>query len=278
MRRPKNNELKELSAKIKHNSTKVASHSSLYDFASLVSCFDKIPQNQDRPDGIIPLGDTVFILEHFQISVYVDKKHQDLYRKAISPHKRFFEKHLDTPTFETDLKPFKENLLESFKQSLLDHTNQYQAYQKNTQAMYPDTRYKFMLVIEDNSQDILIDTADISKALSILDIEDFVDLILEHQQIDGVILYSTSPRGDFIIAEDTEYLKQRKRMGKLTSMSNAYLLFSLTRVILTNPSLLPQNLSEEEKRLLAIQLHALVGPREELSVFENISIEKSPNS
>ena len=72
--------LKKLYEKITQNNIHVQSHSEKYNFEEIVQSFKTIT-NQDRPDGIVLLGDTVFVLEHFQISIYTDDRHQDLYQK-----------------------------------------------------------------------------------------------------------------------------------------------------------------------------------------------------
>ncbi len=181
--------LKKLYEKITQNNIHVQSHSEKYNFEEIVQSFKTIT-NQDRPDGIVLLGDTVFVLEHFQISIYTDDRHQDLYQKAIEPKNKFFEKNPNRIIKVEKLFPQKIKLLESFHYSLTSHLKDksYAAYMKKAQQQYPDKKCVFILVVEDNSQGILINPLKSDQSLSILDIAECVNEILQYPEIDGVIL------------------------------------------------------------------------------------------
>ncbi len=59
---------------------------------------------------------------------------------------------------------------------------------KKAQQQYPDKKCVFILVVEDNSQGILINPLKSDQSLSILDIAECVNEILQYPEIDGVIL------------------------------------------------------------------------------------------
>ena len=268
------NELKKLHKKITQNNIHLQSHSAKYNFEKIVQNFKTIT-NQDRPDGIVLLGDTVFVLEHFQISIYTDEQHQDLYQKAMGPKNKYFEKNPDRIIKTEELFPQKMKLLESFHYSLASHLkdNSYEAYMEKARKQYPDKKYAFILVVEDNSQDILIDSLKRDQSLSILDIAECVNEILQHSEIDGVISYNTSPRGDFLLAEDSVYLQEQRDKGNLISVEFSVLCSALQRILVSESS----NYSEKEiKQLkeLKYMLERALNLSEEVVCRVSVSIEK----
>ncbi len=230
-------ELKNLYKKIVENGIHTESHSFNFDFEQLIKRFEETT-DQDRPDGIIPIGNTVFVLEHFQISIYINNERDDLYQKAMGEKTRYFKKYPDEKSAIDELMPGIQNLLKSFQSSLISHLRSYPAYMEKAQERYPNQNYVFVLVVEDNSQDIFIDEENPAKTLSILGVYEFVNSILNYPEIDGVILYSTSQRGDFLVAEDTEYLTQQKNEKRLIPISRTHLLSCLSEIESWNPALL----------------------------------------
>lgn len=66
-------ELKDLYNKIVESGAKCEYFSDSIDFGEIISRFKDV-EGEDSPDGIILIGDTAYMVEHFQISLYFKKR------------------------------------------------------------------------------------------------------------------------------------------------------------------------------------------------------------
>ncbi len=221
-------ELKDLYCKIARPDVECKYFSDSIDFAGIIDNFKNV-ENQDKPDGIIPLGDTVYMVEHFQISIYGRKKQDgkwidELQRALGAKDSR------GAVALYDDCIGWERQLLNNWRTSFADHLGShlkhYPTYEENTNKKYPHNPHKFILMIEDNSNSIIT-----NDGLCILDIQEFVEEILVHREIDGVIVFNTSTRGNSVIAKDRSYLEADSDSGKLRPISSCDILALIADVI-----------------------------------------------
>lgn len=164
-------------------------------FERIIEGFKNI--EQERPDGILLIDDTVYIIEHFMVSIYRDKSGKDKKQCAIKgKHDRYFAKHPETSKVE-NLEGSLTQLQTAIQESIEKHMKSYPSYLEKAKNLYPNNPQKFIFVVEDQSEIIINE-----EGLGILHIQELVLPFLEHECIDGVISYNTSTRGDFIEARD----------------------------------------------------------------------------
>ena len=143
---------------------------------------------------------------------------------------------------------------------------------KKAQQQYPDKKCVFILVVEDNSQGILINPLKSDQSLSILDIAECVNEILQYPEIDGVILQNTSTRGDFLLAEDSVYLRQQRDTEKLIWVEFSALLSSLQRILISKASNYAEKGIKQLEELKAILTQFLQDDFNDFEVSEFINI------
>lgn len=196
------NEFRDLFNKFNSDGVTVPTNQSTLSASSID--FDSLTQNlgaiepRESPDGIFLNGDIAYMLEHFQISPYGAKNGSDELQRANGRSYKSIVKEFPTcDEVHMDLNSSLLNLKRSFSASLSKHMGQYHNYLQNAASEYPGKEYKFIIVVQDNSEAIINEDG-----ISILDIKEFVQEILSYQQIDGVVVYTSDPRGPQIIAKD----------------------------------------------------------------------------
>jgi len=252
-------ELKDLYGKISKPDIKCKYFSNSIDFAGIIDCFKNV-ESQDRPDGIILLGDTVYMVEHFQISIYGIKKRNG---KWIDKLQCAFGSNNsgDVVALYDDCINWESQLLNNWRTSFTDHLNkhlkQYSKYEENTNKKYPYSPHKFILTIEDNSNSIIT-----NDGLCILDIQEFVEEILLYPEIDGVIVFNTSTRGNSVIAKDRSYLEADRDSEKLRSISSCDILALIANII-------TDEFTPEQKDVIAGKICHILGKSKESMLLED---------
>lgn len=256
-------ELKDLYGKISKPDVNCEYFSDSIDFESIIDHFKDV-ENQDSPDGIISLGDTVYMVEHFQTSLY-GKGNGDKLQQALSARNTrnlgnvvsLFE---DSGDWESQLL---DNWLSTFSKLLDKHLSHYSEYREHTSAKYPNKPCKFILMIEDNSYSIIT-----NEDLDILDIQEFVDQILSYDKVDGVIVFTTSSRSNSVIAKDRRYLRTDKDSGKLLKLSSCGILMLIKDIVVAD--LTP----EERARHIEAIRHGFCNLNDNMIFEESVQIEK----
>lgn len=170
-------------------------------FEKIIEGFKSIEQ-QDRPDGILLIDDTVYIVEHFMVSIYRNKSGGDKKQRATTgKYDRYFAKHPETSELAENLDGSLTQLQIAIQQSIQKHMKSYPGYLEKAKKLYPNRTPKFIFVVEDQSEAIINE-----EGLGILCIQEFVFPFLEYEFIDAVISYNTSTRGDFIEARDRKMM------------------------------------------------------------------------
>lgn len=264
------NELKDLSNKLKeknwnpNNPQQFKCISESIDFLSLIQKFSEM-DNQDAPDGIVLLNDTVYVIEHFRVSYFEDKKHNgegsgaDLFQKA---RKRRSKRMRSCPETITPLSFDLQYFEQSFAERLEKHMNCYEKYRKNAEAKFPGKMYKLILVLEDNS-DVILDDA----GHSILDFKEISRQLQAYPEIDGVICFTLNSRGVQVDARD-----------RLEFDSNI-----LTGIV-ANPLMYPTEvvalLTDDQKEELLPKIRYLIGEKgtfsDIISMEDGVCVEKKP--
>lgn len=197
------NELKKLYESIKQSNAQCEYLSESIDFEKIINKFSEIT-GEECPDGIILIEDVVYMVEHFEISIYRDAKGNDLLRKVQNtPYQKLNRKSLVNPLIEP-LNPKIDNLYKALSVSLAKHMKQYNAYVKKASEKYPGKKYKFVFVIEETGKAIIN-----AINFNALDIYECDMAILSYPQIDGVILYQHGRTNDYLLALDRKALKKR---------------------------------------------------------------------
>lgn len=256
-------ELRNLYERIIQTGTKQEYFSDSIDFAAVIDRFKNI-ENQDCPDGLILIEDIVYIVEHFQISFYWDGNMDRLQRALNGKNTKKLGREI---CFVDNHDGWEDQLLDkwmaAFSQSLKEHLNHYNIYKDAAQKQYPNMLYKFIIVVEDNSNSIV--TYD---NLCILDIVEFVDDILSYDKIDGVVVFNTSTLGNSIIAKDRTHLIADKDSGKLHEVSSCNIISVIKKICIDE--LTPEQRFDLKERICQI----LVNLKENIVFEENIQIEK----
>lgn len=191
------NELQKLYQTIQQKAPKKDFHSDEIPFEKIIEGFKDIEQ-QDCPDGILVIDDTVYIIEHFMVSIYRNKSGEDKKQRATTGrYDRYFTKHPEASKLVMDLEGSLKQLQTAIQQSIKKHMESYPYYLEKAKKLYPNNLKKFIFVVEDQSEIIINEDG-----IGILGIQELVSLFLEHEYIDAAISYNTSTRGDFIEAID----------------------------------------------------------------------------
>lgn len=197
----KKNELKKLYQEIKQTTTTMGLYSEHIPFEKIIEGFKDI-EDEDCPDGIMLIDDTVYILEHFMVSIYRKKSGEDTRQRALTgKNDRYFKSCPNETTLTVELKGSLKNLQHAIEQSLSKHMESYPLYLKEAEKKHPGIPHKLIFVVEDQSESIIE-----GLSIGLLGIYELVDAFLKYNSIDAVICYNTSTRGNSILALD------RKRM------------------------------------------------------------------
>lgn len=262
-------ELKDLYAKIAESNARCKYYFQFINFPAIIEQFQDI-EEQDRPDGIILLDNTVYMIEHFQISPYLTKRSDDKLQIVLnSNNTKKLGNEVRLVSNDNDWENcLLHNWLTAFSYSLSHHVDKYQDYTKNTQELHPGKPYKFIIVVEDNSNSIVT-----NENLCILDIQEFVERVLSCPQIDGVITFKTSPLENLVVAKDRTQLEADQRSGKLLGMAYCDFLMLLEKVGGI------QGLTVKQRMTMKDQIFRLLGNLKEIATIEDsVQVEKHGNS
>lgn len=257
------NELKELYAKVISEGIKLRCCSSSIDFENIFEHFQSI-ESPDPPDGILILDKTLYVIEHFQFSIYWDEKNGDRLKKAYKSKSLSKTKGVAEFLNKEDGwgKALLENWFLGFSHILDAHMEKYNTYIKEAQKKRSDLTTKFIFVIEDNSHSVITEND-----LCILDICEFVEKILSNDKIDGVILFSESLCGSVLLAKDKYQLQDDLHGEKLCSLNSCWFLTILKQI---------QELTIEEQECIKQKIASfLVTPKGEMIMLDDsLQIEK----
>ena len=156
---------------------------------------------RDRPDGLLLIGNIVYILEHFEMSIFKNTKRKGDALKSVEkiPVEKIKK--------DVQLHPKKYNLINNLEKGLLKHANSFEVYFEEATKQFPNKEYKLILLIEDNSNDIVVNSE--GEDINILSVLETLCLLINYQDIAGVINYNTSPRGNYMIANDTKVMQRK---------------------------------------------------------------------
>ena len=211
---------------------------------------------------MLVIDDTVYIIEHFMVSIYRNKSGEDKKQRATTgKYDRYFAEHPETLKLVTDLEGSLKQLQVAIQQSIKKHIESYPHYLEKAEKIYPNSLKKFVFVVEDQSEIIINEDG-----IGMLGIQELVSLFLEHECIDAVISYNTSTRGDFIEAMD------RKAMTilhpELIKIEDCILLSLIEKVSI---------LLLDNSKWLALKEY-LMKYTEKMCITESIVVEKKEGS
>lgn len=184
--------------KIKANNLKCKYQFEEINMESIVNNLHNVDY-RDRPDALIELDNIVYIIEHFQISIYKNNKNKgDPLAISINSN---------TIKNEISFKPNLNNLIKNLDYCLKKHSLSFEKYLEVAKEKYPDKDYKIILLIEDKSNDIIHCSS--MNDMCILDIYETVEIMLSYPQINGIISFNISPLGDYIFAADRQSIQKK---------------------------------------------------------------------
>lgn len=228
------------------------------DFRELICKFGEVT-NQDSPDGIIPLGNAVYMVEHFQTSAYADNLLQKLVNQNYDRAKAGIKE--GSCKKETPLHLDVIEWRNKFSKDLEKHMGHYDDYIENTHKDYPGKPYKFILVVEDVSELGIGENK-----YTILEIEEFAQEILRYPQIDGVIVCANSPRGYQVVAKERAGIER----GVKISIDNC---IGTPNEIWMYMDRIETELSPGKKKKLIKKCFRLLR-KEDLSMNDSVFVEK----
>lgn len=261
------NELQNLYYRIAESKAIRHFDSETINFDAIIDQFHSV-KNHERPDGIILQDNTVYMVEHFQNSIYWSKG-KDRLKEALNPNNTRGT-YLALTAMEqimqekpNGLNHLLNNWLQGFSTSLEKHMKKYPEYLKNTKSLYPNYPCKFILLVEDNSFAII--SNDSVDDFSILDLSDFVECILKYPEIDGVIVYKSNTIGSAVIAKDRNRMQNDKKQKSLASL-----------ILCNIVSAYGEIFSPEQRQELQNQIGSiLVAAHESFSLSDKIQVFKS---
>lgn len=250
------NELKKLYQEIKQTTT-MDLYSDDIPFEKIIEGFKDI-EDEDCPDGIMLIDDTVYILEHFMVSIYRKKSGEDTRQRALTgKNDRYFESHPDETMLTVELKGDLKNLQHAIKQSLSKHMKSHPLYLEKAEKKYPGEPYKFIFVVEDQSENIID-----GLSFGLLEIYELVNEFLKYDPIDAVISYNTSTKGNFLVALDRK--RMTDELKNLTKIDNFTLLALIDKVFI-------QKLDDSD--LIRIKNY-LMQLTDNLNIIDSVTVEK----
>ena len=259
-------ELKDLYQRFMRSNTRYRLYFGSINFPIIIEKFRDI-ESHERPDGLILLDDTVYMVEHFQVSPYLTEQGTDQLQRALNSNNT--QKIGDEVYLIGNDDNWEDNLLNNwlyaFSASLAKHIKQYQNYIEETQKRYPNKPHKFLIVVEDNSNSVVT-----NEDLCILDILEFVEEILSYPQIDGVITFKTSTRGNSVVAKDRIQLDADQKNGKLRRIACCDFLMLAEKICGI------QGLTVEQRKAMRDALIRHMGNlKEAITVEDSIQIVKT---
>lgn len=255
-------ELKDLKKKYSGKDVSRNICSEVIDFDNIIEEFSRV-ENQDCPDGLITIKSTVYLVEHFQISIFRTTRKGDRLAQALgTDYTKYFEQHPHETLKAEQLFPDLNNLLKNFSQKLKSHMSRFNVYLDNAKRQCPGKKYKFIFVIEDNSNSIIND-----EGLSILDLDEFVETILEYPEIDGVLTFYNNTRGKFVVGKDRNQMEFEHATNVLKNLNLCEFMLVLQSIDIEKPS-------DEMKAAIEKMCHFDAFKKDAISITDDIQVEK----
>lgn len=212
-------------------------------------------ENSERPDSILILNNICFGIEHFEASVYKNKK-GDINREA-EGRKAHRVKLQEDMIFE--LKPSLNNLVDSITNRFKSHSNSFSVYLNNINNKYPDKEYRLVIFIEDiSSPSSIVDENE--QYIHPLKIDKIVEAILEYKSDVFAVVYCVGNEiSKQLTAIKLETLNEELRNGNLMEMSKCRLqMYKSTQTVGTVP--------EKDSSLVRGMFKDRIGIRDTISI------------
>jgi hypothetical protein len=184
----------------------------------------------EKPDGYLLKKNSVYAIEHFQISQYKLRKNQDVSRIAKGSQKNR-EKMNDDRNF--DLEPSVHNLIVSLERNLKSHSNSFQSYKTNILNINDcnEKVYKLIIFIEDSTESGYIVRNRETKIINPLKLRQLAEIILKYKTDVWGVIYSYGNEKNKILTGCTlKDLEEQMNNGKLFD-SNDYVPFEVGKNI-----------------------------------------------
>ncbi|MFI3213556.1 MAG: hypothetical protein R3Y24_09440 [Eubacteriales bacterium] len=219
------NEILRLFKQLKEKNS-VEIESKIIDFKQIIELFSTTI-DYESPDEYLVIDDTTYMLEHFQVSIFENDDGGDLYSIAVnSDEKQLYSRFNKIKAI--NLNPSVENLYLSTKKCVEKHIRNYSRYLENIKKVNENRNYKLIFLIEDISNDIIID--DKEGYVTALFIFEIVNELVKYEMLDGVICFNKTMLGNFVICKDKESMKAE--LMSLPKKDNLKIKISLNQIFL----------------------------------------------
>lgn len=219
-------EIKEIFEKYKH----IRKNTEFSDDAEFKKILENIEKHisSEKPDAYLEVDNTIYGIEHFQISQYEMKKGQDFSRVAKgSLNNR--EKMKNDRDFS--LKPSVDNLILALERNIESHSHSFEEYKTNVLNRSENTnvKYKLIIFIEDSTDSGFIVKQRDTNPINPLELRQLVEKILKYKDDIWAVIYSF---GNELSRELTgctvQELQNRKEAGLLLN-AEEYVPFEVKR-------------------------------------------------
>ena len=203
----------------------------------------------EKPDAYLEVDNTIYGMEHFQISQYVVKKKQDFSRVAKGSQNNR-EKMKNDRDF--DLKPSVDNLISALERNMESHSHSFEEYKTNVlkHSKNAAVEYKLIIFIEDSTDSGVIVKRRDTKPINPLELRQLAEIILKYKDDIWAVIYSF---GNEISRELTgctvEELQHKKEAGLLLNAED-YVPFEVEREVHVS-----SKDSSEDKNSVTIKLY-----------------------
>lgn len=202
----------------------------------------------ERPDAYLKVDDTMYGIEHFQISQYVVKKGQDFSRVAKGSQNNRKKMKNDR---DFSLKPSVDNLISALERNIDAHSRNFEEYKTNVLKHSENTtvKYKLIIFIEDSTDSGVIVKRGDTKPINPLKLRQLTEIILKYKNDIWAVIYSF---GNEISRELTgctvQELQYKKEAGLLLN-AEEYVPFEVEREVHVS-----SKDSNEDKNSITIKL------------------------
>lgn len=202
----------------------------------------------EKPDGYLEVNETIYGIEHFQISQYVVKKGQDFSRVAKGSQNNREKMQKDR---DFSLKPSVDNLISALERNIDSHSHSFEEYKENVlkRSEKNTVNYKLIIFIEDSTDSGTIVKRRDTKPINPLELRQLAEIILKYKDDIWAVIYSF---GNEITRELTgctvQELQDKKEAGLLLN-AEEYVPFEVDREVHVS-----SKDSKEDKNSITIKL------------------------
>ncbi len=202
----------------------------------------------EKPDGYLEVDDTIYGIEHFQISQYVVKKGQDFSRVAKGSQNNREKMRNDR---DFSLKPSVDNLISALERNMDSHSHSFEEYKTNVlkHSEKNTVNYKLIIFIEDSTDSGVIVKRRDTKPINPLELKQLAEIFLKYKNDIWAVIYSF---GNEITRELTgctvQELQDKKEAGLLLN-AEEYVPFEVDREVHVS-----SKDSKEDKNSITIKL------------------------